>query len=205
MRGPAPRAKKRSTAGAMISASVLPGLYAGNQRPEAIDDDVHGVANFDEFFFALHGARHVELLVEGDEFERTMREFAVIAHGHDEIHAEDADALPFALDGAIAQPLAGNVGPDLIFHPRLFLVADPAGFAGKNERRLAFERDDDVNVAMNDFESGGVEDRAFESGVLVAADDERVEIRLLACASGCFCSGVRFLSDLANVDLSVLV
>ena len=69
MRGPAPRAKNSSTAGAMISASVLPGSYAATMRPETIHDDVHGVANFGEFFFAFNGAGHIELHVEGNEFE----------------------------------------------------------------------------------------------------------------------------------------
>ena len=86
----------------------------------------------------------------------------------------------------VAQPLAGNVGPDLIFHPRLSFVADPASFAREDQRGFAFERDDDVNVTMNDFESGGVEDRALESGVLVAADDERVEVLPLPCATRIF-------------------
>src|SRR6202521_5032586 len=148
---------------------------SGNQRPETIDDDVHGIADFDKFFFALHGARHVEFLVKGYKFERTLREFAIVADGHDEVHPESANALPLALDGAVTQPLAGNVRPDLIFHPRLLFVADPASFARKDERRFVFEWDDDVNVTMNDLESGRVEDGALESSVLIAADDESVQ------------------------------
>src|SRR5208282_58967 len=150
-------------------------LVAGNQRPEAIYDDVHGVADLDEFFFALHGTHHVEFLIEGHEFEWALREFAVIANGHDKVHTKRADALPFAIDGAVAQPLAGNVGPHLIRYPGLLLVADPASFARKDERRFVFEWEDDVNVTMNNLESRGVKDRALESGVLIAADDERIQ------------------------------
>ena len=58
---------------------------------------------------------------------------------------------------------------------------------------------------MNDFESGCVEDRAFESGVLVAADDESVQTFALPCGRGCFCSGGRFRSDLASLTSRVLV
>src|SRR5258708_6458394 len=122
----------------------LAGLVIGNQRPEAIDDDVHGVADFDKFFFALHSASHIEFLIKGYEFERTLREFAVVANGHDEVHPESADSLPFVFDGAVAQPVAGNVGPDLIFYPGLLLVTDPASLARKDERWFAFEGDYDV-------------------------------------------------------------
>ena len=44
-------------------------LVGVDQRPEAVDDDVHGVAHFGEFFFALNRARHIELAIEGNEFE----------------------------------------------------------------------------------------------------------------------------------------
>ena len=66
-------AKIVSTAGAMISASVLPGLYAATSAQKPIDDDVHGIADFHQLFFAFHCTGHVELLIEGDEFERGVR------------------------------------------------------------------------------------------------------------------------------------
>src|ERR1700681_2854519 len=53
-------------------------LVAGNQRPETIDDDVHGIADFDKFFFTLHGARHIEFLIKWHELERTWRQFPVV-------------------------------------------------------------------------------------------------------------------------------
>src|SRR5260221_10239077 len=123
-------------------------LVAGDQRPEAINDDVHGIADFDEFLFTLHGARHVEFLMEGHKVERALREFTVVADGHNEVHPKSADALPLALDSAVAQPLTGNVGPDLIFHPWLLLVTDPASFARKDERRFVFERDDEPTLVF---------------------------------------------------------
>ncbi len=156
----------------------LAGREALEQRPEAFVDDVHRVANLDQFFFALDRARHVEVEIEGNEFERALLQFAIIAHGHDVVEAVDGDALPACVLGALAQPAAGNVGPDFFLHERLLLVADPAGFLREDQRRLALQRDQDVDVAMNDLEARGVEDRAFESGVLIAANDERVDILL---------------------------
>src|SRR6266852_6395879 len=179
----------------------LAGLVSRNQRPETIDDDVHGIAHFDEFFFALHGARHVEFLIKGHEFERTLREFTVVADSHDEVHPKRADALPFALDGAVSQPPAGDVGPDLIFHPGLLLVTDPASFARKDKRRFVFEWDDNVHVTMNDFESGCVEDRALEPGILTAADDESVQSAGLHAGANVFVTAIDFLLAWQN-DLS---
>ncbi len=69
MRGPAPRAKKSFDCGRHDFGFGLARLVAGDQRPETVDDDIHGIAHFDEFFFALHGARHVELAIEGHEFK----------------------------------------------------------------------------------------------------------------------------------------
>src|ERR1700675_1356788 len=172
---------------------------SGNQRPETIDDDVHGIADFDKFFFALHGARHVEFLIKGHKFERTLRQFTVVADGHDEVHPKSANTLPFPLGGAIAQPPAGNVGPDLIFYPGLLLVTDPASFARKDERGFVFERDDDVNITMNDFESGGVEDRALESRVLIAADDESVHAGGLHAGTNVLVPAIDFFLTWQNV------
>ena len=76
----------------------------------------------------------------GTHFKWTIRQFSVIAHRHDEIHAIDADSLPPAFAGAVSDPLPGNVGPDLVFHPGFYLVANPAGFPRKNQGRFAFER-----------------------------------------------------------------
>ena len=128
-----------------------------------------------------------------------MRRFTVVADGHNEVHPKSADALPFALDGAVAQPLAGNVGPDLIFHPWLLLVPDPASFARKDERRFVFERDDDVNVTMNDFESGGVENSTLESGILIAADDESVQSSGLHAGTNVFVTAIDFFLAWQNV------
>ena len=110
----------------------------------------------------------------------------------DEVHPESADALPFARDRAVAQPLAGNVGPDLIRYPGLLFVADPASFSRKDERGFVFERYDNVNVPMNDFESGGVEDRTFESRVLIAADYESVESRGSHARANVFVTAIDF-------------
>src|SRR5208282_405176 len=170
----------------------LAGFVRGNQRPEAIDDDIHGVTHFDQFFFTFHGARHVEFMVKGHEIEYTLREFAIVANRHDEVQPKRADALPFALDGALAQPLAGNLRPDLIFHPGLVLVADPARFARKNQRGLIFERDDDVYITVDDFESGHIKDRALKPRILIAADDERVQSGCLHARANVLVAAIDF-------------
>ena len=134
-------------------------LVGRDQRPEAVDDDVHRVAHFDEFFFALDGARHVELEIEGNQFERTLCQFAIIAHGHDEIHAVDADALPSAF-AARAREIhwPGTSGQTWSFTQGLFLSPIQRASRGKTKRGSPVERDQDVNVAMHDLEAGDVED-----------------------------------------------
>jgi len=79
----------------------------------------------------------------------------------------------------MAPTVPGKIRPDLIFHPRLRFVADPAGFTRKHQRGFAVERDENINVAVNNFEPRGVQDRAFEPRVLIAAYDEGVEVVLL--------------------------
>ena len=44
-------------------------LVSRDQRPETVHNDVHGVANFGQFFFALDRAGHVKLIVERHQFE----------------------------------------------------------------------------------------------------------------------------------------
>src|ERR1035438_3829479 len=46
-------------------------LVAGQQGPEAIDHDIHCVANFNEFLFTLHGTRQVKFPIERYEFKWT--------------------------------------------------------------------------------------------------------------------------------------
>ena len=105
-----------------------------------------------------------------------MLQFAIVAHRHDVVESVHGDALPAFIVGALAQPAAGNLGPDFFLHERLLLVADPARLLREDQRRIALQRDENIHVAMNDLEARGVEDSAFEAGILVAADDERVDI-----------------------------
>src|SRR5262249_26363417 len=74
-----------------------------------------------------------------------------------------------------AQPLARNVGPDLVFDPGLGFVADPARLAREDKRGFAVEREKNIDVAVHDLEARHIKDRAFESGVLVTADDQSVQ------------------------------
>jgi hypothetical protein len=66
----------------------------------------------------------------------------------------------------------------MILHPRFALVANPARLARKHERGLAFEREQDVHVAVHDLESRHVEHRAFEPRILVSAHQQGIQIFL---------------------------
>ena len=57
-----------------------------------------------------------------------------------------------------------------------WVVADPTCLARKKERWLTGERQQDVNVAVNDFETRDVANRAFETRVLIAANNERIDV-----------------------------
>src|SRR5262249_25305060 len=167
--------KKSFYGGSHDLGFCFPRLVCLHQGPETVDDDVHRVAYFRQFLLALDGARHIELKVELHQLKPALRQLAVIADRHDEIHAVNADPLPAALPGTIGNPLAGNFGPDVVLDPGFDLVADPAGFPGEDQGRFAFERQYNVNVTVNDFETGDIEHGPFEARVLVAADDQRVE------------------------------
>src|SRR2546427_527156 len=47
-------------------------FVGGDESPKTVKDDVHGLANFHEFFLALDSASHVELRIEGNEFKRRL-------------------------------------------------------------------------------------------------------------------------------------
>ena len=104
-------------------------LIRSDQSPKTVQNDVHGVTNFGKLFFALDRARHIELEIKGDEFERTIAQLAVIANCHDEVHSIYANAFPATFTATLANPLAGDIWPYLIFDPRLRLIADPASLA----------------------------------------------------------------------------
>ena len=76
----------------------------------------------------------------------------------------------------VAIHLSGNVRPDMFLYPRLSSCRRSSGLRGERPERVAFERKQHVDVAVNDFETGDVTDGAFESRVLIAADDERVKV-----------------------------
>src|SRR5205807_4850185 len=150
------------------------GLVRVHQSPKTFDDDVHCVADFDKFFFALNRSRHVELKVEWHKFHRRLGQFTVVANRHDEIHAVYTDSFPARLLGAVAYPSAWDFWPDLIFDPGLGFVADPAGFTRKDQRGLARQRQKNIHIAVHNLEPGRIEDRALKAGVLIAADDQGV-------------------------------
>src|SRR5580704_18026429 len=167
-------------------------LVGRYQSPESVHDDVHRVAHLDEFFFTLDCARHVELEIERNHLEWTVCQFAVIAHGHDEIHAINADSLPSEFPYPLRDPLAGNIGPHMLFHPRFDFVADPTGLPRKHQGGFAFERQHCVDVAINNFKTGDVQDSTFETRILIAADDERVETGTLHGSADVFVATIDF-------------
>src|SRR5260221_8623571 len=81
-----------------------------------------------------------------------------------------------ALFDFVAQPFSRDFRPDLLANEGSFLVADPPGLAGKDKNRIAGERNQHINVAMNYFETRGVTHGAFKTGVLVAAHDQGVDL-----------------------------
>src|ERR1700746_1834457 len=119
MRGPAPRAKNRSTAGAMISASVLPGAYAPTsaQKPSRMMSIASRTSASSSSLFT--GRAISNFVSKGRSFIGPRGEFSIIADGHHEIHAIHAEALPFVLQSNIAEPLARDHGPYVILYPGL--------------------------------------------------------------------------------------
>src|SRR5258708_210626 len=147
-----------------------------HQGPEAVQDDLHGVAHFDQFLFALYGAYHVECRVEGNQFEGSFSQLAVITNGHHKIHAVDSEAFPLFFGASFGEPVTGHIRPNLIFDPGLGFIAYPTRFPRKYERRFAIQGNQNVNVSMYDFKPGNIENCTFEAGVLVAANDESVQV-----------------------------
>src|ERR1700730_12647795 len=115
----------------------LTGLVGCDQLPEAINDDVHRVAHFGKLFIAFDRSGNVKLSIERDEFEGTLYQLEVVAHGQDEIHPVDPNPLPSSLLPALANPASRNIWPDMIFYPRLGLVTNPARLSWKYQCLLA--------------------------------------------------------------------
>src|SRR5882757_7452507 len=147
-----------------------------DQCPEAVQDDIHGVVHFDQFLFALYRAYHVECRVKGNQFEGSFSQLAVITNRHHEIHAVNSDTFPLLFGGPLGEPVTRNIRPNLIFDPGLGFIAYPASLSWKYERWFAFQGNQNVNVSMYDFKPGNIKNCTFETGVLVAANDESVQV-----------------------------
>ena len=98
---------------------------------EAALVDADGVAHRLELGLALHGAREVELDVEGNELEPVER--GAVAHGHDVVEAVDADAPPPRSPRPVRDVLAGAVVEHLLDLGRAVL-ADVARLAREDDR-----------------------------------------------------------------------
>src|SRR5258708_31190297 len=114
--------------------------------------------------------------IERHEFEGAAWQFAIIANGHDEIQAIDRDSLPAVFFGFFAEPLSGDFRPDFFANEGSFLVTNPACLARENENGIAGERNQHVNVAMNDFKTGRVAHGPLKAGVLIATHDEGIDL-----------------------------
>jgi hypothetical protein len=74
------------------------------------------------------------------------------------------------------------------------LIADPAGLARKHQRWFPFQWQYGIKVPMHDLEARNVQHRAFEAGILVAADDERIQAFALHAVADILVTTVYFLS-----------
>src|SRR5205823_2162115 len=72
-------------------------LVSGDQSPEAVENDVHCIAHFGEFFLAFYCARHIKLKIERDEFKLSVAKLAIITNRHDEVHSIDTNSHPVLL------------------------------------------------------------------------------------------------------------
>src|SRR5262249_37698019 len=123
-----------------------------------------------ELFFALDGSGEVEANVPGDELARPLQ-CAKVANRHHVIEAVDADAPPAE---PVGEPVARPLGEDLVLDQGGAVLAYIAGFAREDDGGLALALQQDVRVAVDDQEPRQVRDRAFEPGVLAAADERGV-------------------------------
>src|SRR5271166_1591947 len=154
-------------------------LVSRNQSPESVDDDIHRVTHLSEFLFALDRTRHVELEIERHHFEWTVFQFTVVAHRHDEIHAVHAYSFPPAFPCLLRDPLTWNLGPDVVLHPWFCFVANPSRLARKDQCWFAFERQHNVDVAVHNLKTRDIQHSAFETSILISADDQRFEASAL--------------------------
>src|SRR5207245_5828333 len=118
-----------------------------------VENDFHCFVLSGDFFLAFYCARHIELKIERNQLEWTMTKLAIVSNRHDEVHSVDTNSPPATLAATLADPLAGNIRPDLIFDPGLGFIANPARFAREDQSRFACERKQDVHVPMHNLES----------------------------------------------------
>ena len=157
----------------MTSAAVFPGAYASRKisKPRSLirTEFAHGL----ELGVALYRTGVIELDVERDEVEPV--ESAVVAHGHDVVEPEDADAPPRGVTSPRRDELARPVVEDLL-ELRRPVLADVARLGREDDLCIAVRRHDDIGVAMDDLEAGQIRHCALEPRVLAAGDDQRVEV-----------------------------
>src|SRR5205807_4336666 len=115
---------------------------------------------------ALDRAGRIESHVPADARARVPEE-AVVPHRQHVVEAVDTDALSAQ---AIGKPLTGAVCEHLLLDPGRAVLADVAGLAREDDRRLALSRQQHVRIAVHDLEPREVSDGALEAGVLAPAD-----------------------------------
>ena len=152
---PAPLRDEPLLGGGHHLGGGLPGCVRLEEDLETALVDPHGVSYGVELRLALHRAGVVELDVERDEVEAVER--AIVAHRHDVVEPEDADAPPARIARPRSHQLAGAVVEDLLELGRPVL-ADEACLCRKDDVCVAVRRHDDVRVAMDDLEARHVRD-----------------------------------------------
>src|SRR6185437_9805493 len=91
-------------------------------------------------------------------------------------HAVNSQTFPAFRLGALKQPLPGNVRPHVLFYPGFAFIADPASLAGKQEKRITVERNQNVHVAVHDLKIRNIANSAFKAGVFISTDEQRIDL-----------------------------
>src|SRR5258708_9409370 len=88
----------------------------------------------------------------------------------------DGDAFAMTLFDFGVEPFAWDLRPDFFTNEGSLFVADPTCLSRENENGIAGDRDQHVDVAMDNLEVGYVANGAFESGILIPAHDQGVDL-----------------------------
>ena len=141
------------------------------ERVETRGVDADAVAHGVELLVALHGPSVVELEIPWHELH-AIPHGGEVPHRHYIVEAVDTHSLARE---AIDEPFSGKVYEHLVVDPAPSVLPDVTGLGREDDRRVAFDRQDDVGVAVDDLEAREVGHLPLETRVLGAADERGVE------------------------------